>query len=100
MNNLLDEFTIPQFDDFLKNYLGKIVSVKYYENKSGKKIAELPIRGDYVQFIYKQLNNNEITYNQLKKYALKQKLVYYCQVSFRMMTENKYDENDSLNLIL
>ncbi len=97
VNNLLDEFTIPQFDDFLKNYLGKIVSVKYYENKSGKKIAELPIRGDYVQFIYKQLNNNEITYNQLKKYALKQKLV--SPSFFSHDEENKYDENDFKKII-
>ena len=94
---LLDEFTIPQFDDFLKNYLGKIVSVKYYENKSGKKIEELPIRGDYVQFIYKQLNDKEITYNQLKKYALKHKLV--SPSFFPHDGDHKYDENDFEKII-
>ena len=57
----------------------------------------MPIRGDYVQFIYKQLNNNEITYNQLKKYALKQKLV--SPSFFSHDEENKYDENDFKKII-
>ena len=97
VNKLLDEFTIPQFNKFFKNYLGEMIPKKYHKDNDGRETIEMPVRKDYVEFVWNYLNDDEITYEQLKKYTLKEKMVSLN--FFQYEDEDEYEENEFEEII-
>jgi len=76
INNLLDRFEIPDLDDFFMKYLNNKPESWYEEDKdTGRSIKQRPSRRNYIDFAWKNLGHEEITYEQMKNYALKKRIV-------------------------
>lgn len=76
VNDLLDKFEIPDFDDFLLKYLNqKPESTFEIDKDTGREREFRPGRKQYLDFVWEFLQKNEINYRQLKDYALKNHIV-------------------------
>lgn len=76
VNDLLDKFEIPDFDKFLMKYLNNKPEPKKEVDKDTGRTREIrPSRKDYLDFVWKHLDETEINYNQLKDFALKNRVV-------------------------
>jgi len=76
VDDLLDKFEIPDFDKFLMRYLNNKPEPEEEEDEDTGRIRKIrPSRKDYLDFVWDHLNENEINYNQLKDYALKNKII-------------------------
>ena len=76
INDLIDRVEIPDLDDFFIKYLNNKPESWYEEDKdTGRKIKQRPNRRDYIDFAWKNLGREDITYDQMKNYALKKRIV-------------------------
>jgi len=76
VDDLLDKFEIPDFDDFLMNYLNKKPEPRYEEDKdTGRDRKINPGRKEYLDFTWEHLEKDEINYNHIKDFALKNQIV-------------------------
>ena len=76
VNGLLDQFEIPQLGDFLIKYVNnKPEPSKEKDEDSGRIYTQKPSRRDYLDFTWEHMKEKEITYEQLKSYALKKRIV-------------------------
>lgn len=76
INDLLDRFEIPDLDDFFMKYLNNKPEAWIEEDKdTGRRIKQRPSRRDYIDFAWKNLGHEDITYEQMKNYALKKRIV-------------------------
>ena len=76
VNSLLDKFEIPDFDNFLISYLNKKPEPRYEEDKdTGRESKVRPSRKEYLDFVWEQLEKDEINYNHLKDFALNNTIV-------------------------
>jgi len=73
---LLEKFEIGQLEDFLESYLNNKPQTIIEEDKQGRKIETRPSRKDYLDFIWKYLEKNEINYNQIKDFAIRKSIVF------------------------
>jgi hypothetical protein len=68
---LLDKFSIEQLKEMCKNLLGKGPDIEYYEDKTTRKMKELPqYKEDYIYFIIE-----EFRFSEIKNYALEKHIV-------------------------
>lgn len=68
---LLNKFSTEQLKEMCINLLGKGPDIEYYEDKSTKKMKELPqYKEDYIHFII-----DEFRFSEIKQYALDKSIV-------------------------
>lgn len=76
VNSLLDRFEIPDLDEFLMKYLNNKPEPEIEKDpETGKITKTRPVRREYLDFVWKNLNENDIAYEQLKNFALKKRIV-------------------------
>ena len=76
VNDLLDKFEIPDIEKFLMRFLNnKPESEKIKDDDTGRTRTVRPGRKEYDDFIWEHLKDEEINYNHLKDFALKEKIV-------------------------
>ncbi len=75
VNRLLDKFEIPDFDKFLIRVLGKKPEPTIEEDENGRQHKINPGRRDYLAYIWMHLNDEEINFQQLKDFAVKNKII-------------------------
>lgn len=76
VTDLLDKFEISNFDDFLGRYLNVKKPVIREHDKKTNTTYERPLgRSEYLSGMWHHLNNHEITFQHLKDFALKAKVV-------------------------
>lgn len=75
INNLLEKFEIGELDDFLSRFLNNKPQIIIEEDDDGHKIEKRPSRKDYLEFIWKYIEKEEISYNQLKDFAKREQIV-------------------------
>ena len=76
INTLIDRFEIPDLDDFFMKYLNNKPESWYeLDEDTGREIKQRPSRRHYVDFVWKYLGSEDITYEQVKNYALKKRIV-------------------------
>jgi hypothetical protein len=76
VNSLLDKFEIPDLDEFLMKYLNNKPEPKIEKDSdTGKTTKTRPSRREYLDFVWKNLDEQDITYEQLKNFALKKKII-------------------------
>ena len=76
VNGLLDKFEIPDLDDFLMKYINnKPEPWKEKDEETGRMYTQRPSRKDYLEFTWNHIENEEISHEQIKNYALKKRIV-------------------------
>ena len=76
MSDLLDKFEIPDFDEFFKRVLGSRPKIEYeYDDRLEKDVPKPTSRRDYLDFIHDKISDNEISYRQLKDFAIRDNVV-------------------------
>lgn len=98
VNELLDKFEISNFDAFLKRYLNVDNNmVEIHDKKTDTTYTRPMSRREYVQDIFTFLNSKEITFEHLKDFALKAKVV--APSFFGMESKEVGNERDFENII-
>jgi hypothetical protein len=93
INELLDRFEIPDFNDFFMKYLNnKPESWKEEDKDTGRIYTQRPGRKDYLDFAWKYINKEELTYDQVKNYALKKRIV--TPSFFGSEDDDQYDQSE------
>lgn len=68
---LLDRFSIEQLKEMCNNLLGRGPDVEYYEDRTTRKITELPhYKEDFIHFVI-----DEFQFSEIKQYALEKHIV-------------------------
>lgn len=96
VNDLLGKFEIGKLQDFLEKYLNNKPEVIIDEDKDGRKIEKKPSRKDYLDFIWKYLDKQEINYNQIKDFALREKIVVRSDFGVESAEAGKQNEFESM----
>ena len=98
VNELLDKFEISNFDAFLKRYLNVDNNmVEIHDKKTDTTYSRPMSRREYVQDIFTFLNSKEITFEHLKDFALKAKVV--APSFFGIESKEVGNERDFENII-
>jgi len=98
VNELLDRLEIPDFNDFFMKYLNnKPESIKEEDKETGRVTTQRPGRRDYLDFAWKHLSSEDITYDQIKNYALKKRIV--TPSFFGSEDDDQYDKSDFETII-
>lgn len=98
VNELLDKFEISNFDAFLKRYLNVDNNmVEIHDKKTDTTYTRPMSRREYVQDIFTFLNSKEITFEHLKDFALKAKVV--APSFFGIESKEVGNERDFENII-
>lgn len=98
VNNLLDKFEISNFDEFLKRYLNVENNVVEVHDKKNNTTYQRPMaRKEYMEDIYRFLEAREITFDHLKDFALKAKII--APSFFGMESKEVGNERDFANII-
>ena len=92
VNELLDRFEIPDLDDFFMKYINNKPESKIEEDENGRKIKQRPSRREYIDFAWKYLGVEDITYEQMKTFALKKRIV--SPSFFGTVDDSVYDNSD------
>ena len=93
VNDLLDKFEIPDMDKFLMRFVNnKPEPEEEYDEDSGRTRKIRPSRKDYLDFVWEHLDNTEINYNQLKDFALKEKIT--TPSFFGEESDEEYEKSD------
>ncbi len=72
INNLLDKFEYPDLEKLCQTILGaKLEDDIEEEDESGKPTKVKPSRRDYLDYIWENLENQELKFSQIKDFALK-----------------------------
>lgn len=76
VNELLDKFEISNFDAFLERYLNvKKPVIREYDKKTDSAYERPLSRKEYLQSMWSHLNTQEISFQHIKDFALKYKVV-------------------------
>jgi len=76
VDSLLFKFEIPDLDDFFDRVIGERPDLEYEEDEeTGKKIYKNPLRREYLDFVWKNLESGDLTFQQLKDFALRNHIV-------------------------
>lgn len=76
VDRLLDKFEIPDFDKFLTRVLGKKPEPEIEIDENTQKQTKInPSRKGYLDYVWKHLNLDEINFQQLKDFAVKERIV-------------------------
>jgi len=76
VNDLLDRFEIPDFDNFFKLVLSSKPDIEYkYDKRLEKDVPINPSRKDYLDFIHDKISDGETSYKQIKDFAIKHNVV-------------------------
>ena len=98
VNDLLDKFEISNFDAFLGRYLNVKKPVIREHDKKTDRVYERPLsRKEYLQSMWSYLSSQEITFQHLKDFALKTKVV--APSFFGIETNEVSNERDFENII-
>jgi len=98
VDNLLDKFEISKFEDFFKRYLNLSVFKVQEEDKKNNTVYERPmLRSEFINDIYVYLDSKEISFEHLKDFALKAKIV--APSFFGMESEVIGNDRDFENII-
>ena len=98
VNNLLDKFEISKFEEFMKKYLNVEPQVMEIHDKKTNTTYERPMtRKEIIEEIHDFLNSREITFEHLKDFALKAKVV--APSFFGLESKEAGDEKDFGNII-
>lgn len=76
VNRLLDKFEMKDLKSFCKDYLGELPigdSVLGIESPSARYLN--PVRHNYIDYIWENLNTKEIKFEQLRDFSLKHQIV-------------------------
>ena len=93
VNILLDKFEIPDFDEFLMRYLNDKPEPYEKEDKdTGKVFKKRPGRREYLDFVWEHLEKDDISYEHLKYFALKKRIV--TPIFFDEETDSQYEKSD------
>ena len=93
VNDLLDKFEIPDMDKFLMRFLNnKPESEKVKDDDTGRTRTVRPGRKEYNDFIWEHLEDEEINYNHLKDFALKEKIA--TPSFFGVESDIEYEKTD------
>jgi hypothetical protein len=100
VTDLLDKFEISNFDSFLQRYLNvdKKDNIIEIEDKKTDSVYTRPMsRKEYVEDIFRFLNSKEISFDHLKDFALKAKVV--APSFFGIESKEVGNERDFENII-
>ncbi len=97
VNGLLGRFEIPDLDDFFMKYLNDKPESEIEEEEDGRKIEQRPSRREYIDFAWDYLDDEDITYEQLKNFALKKRIV---SPSFFRTVDDSVDDNSDFEVII
>lgn len=76
VNSLLEKFEIPDLDQFLTRIVGEKPEPEYeIEEDTGRERKINPSRRDYLDSIWENLDTDEISFQQLKDFAKKNRIV-------------------------
>ena len=76
VNELLEKFEISNFNSFSERYLNVATPTITERNEKSNTTYERPLRrSEYLSSVWYHLNQQEITFQQLKDFALKEKVV-------------------------
>jgi len=76
LDNLLDKFEIPDFENFFERILGSKPKIDYeYDERLEKDVPINPSRKDYLDFIYDKIRDGETSYGQFKDFAIRHKVL-------------------------
>jgi hypothetical protein len=98
INNLLDKFEYPDLEKLCQTILGaKLEDNIDEDDDTGKSIKEKPSRRDYLDYIWENLENQEMKFSQIKDYALKDRIV--TPSFFGLQTSTEQEKRDFENII-
>jgi len=98
VTELLDKFEISKFEEFLKRYLNVDPQVvEKYDKKTNTTYERNMTRKEFVDDIFSFLSTKEITFEHLKDFALKTKIV--APSFFGMESKEVANERDFENII-
>jgi len=98
VNELLDKFEISNFEAFLERYLNlKDLVVREHDDKTGASYTRPLRRNEYVHDIFSYLSSREISYDHLKDFALKAKIV--APSFFGIESQKRNNDRDFENII-
>lgn len=99
VNTLLEKFEISNFNDFLKRYVNEKANfeITEYDKKTNTEYNRPLMRNEYISGIYDILNSKEITFQQLKDFAIKKRIVP--PSFFGMTSEVVKNDRDFENII-
>lgn len=98
VNSLLDKFEISKFEDFMKRYLNVEPQVMEIHDKKTDTTYERPMtRKEIIEDIHGFLDSREITFEHLKDFALKAKVV--APSFFGLESKEVGNERDFENII-
>jgi hypothetical protein len=98
VNELLDKFEISNFDAFLERYLNvKKPVIREYDKKTDSAYERPLSRKEYLQSMWSHLNTQEISFQHIKDFALKTKVV--SPSFFGMESDVSVNERDFASII-
>jgi len=98
LDSLLDKFEIPDFEDFFELVLGSKPKIDYeFDERLDKDVPINPSRKEYLDFINDKISDGETSYQQLKAFSLKHKVI--APSFFGMDSSVTGDTNEFENII-
>ena len=98
VNELLDKFEIPDLDKFLMRYLNDKPEPEEDEDEETGRIRKIrPGRREYLDFVFEHLKNDDINFDHLKDFALKNRIV--TPSFFGNESDSQYEKSDFETII-
>ena len=75
-SDLLDKFEIPDFKKLFEKVIGSEPTLEYEIDKdTGRETTKRPLRREYLDFVLDNIHDEELSYQQLKDFAIRHKVV-------------------------
>ncbi len=98
IDNLLDKFEYPDLEKLCQTILGaKLENDIEEDEKTGKTTVTKPTRRDYLDYIYDNLEQQEMKFSQIQDYSLKERIV--TPSFFGVQTSEEQEKRDFENII-
>lgn len=76
INDLLDKFEIPDFKLLFEKVIGSEPTLEYEIDKdTGRETTKRPLRREYLDFVLDNIQDEELSYQQLKDFAIRHKII-------------------------
>lgn len=76
INSLLDKFEIPDFKKLFEKVIGSEPTIEYEIDKdTGREVTKYPLRRVYLNFVKENMDQEELSYAQIKDFAIRHKVV-------------------------
>ena len=76
INSLLDKFEIPDFKKLFEKVIGSEPNIENEIDKdTGREVSKYPLRRVYLNFVEDNMEQGELSYTQLKDFAIRYKVV-------------------------